>query len=96
MKESTNYVFLEASIRIQTRPDSEFRQAFAHTLDTGTGAIGDAFVQNWDYFGGKPPMSRTKTFPMALVLVNILPYVKSALYPKELGYFATLSFGLSA
>ena len=29
---STNYVFLEASVRIQARPMREFRQTFAHAI----------------------------------------------------------------
>ena len=33
----------------------------------GTTAMGDAFAQDRNHFGGRPPLSSTKTFPMALV-----------------------------
>ena len=32
--------------------------------------MGDVFVQDRGHFGGKPPLSCTKTSPMALVLIQ--------------------------
>jgi len=37
---------------------------------SSTSAMGDVLVQDKGHFGGKPPLSCTKTFPMALLQVS--------------------------
>jgi len=46
---------------------------------SGTGAMGDVLVQDKGHFGGKPPLSCTKTFHMALLPVSSFSELESLL-----------------